>query len=199
MAEFRSRGRGRPRSQAVDHALVEAALAEFTDHGFREMSMQSIAARAGVSKVSLYRRWPSKIAVTKEILQLMGQATIVADHGSVAADVRHLVREALVPAEAKTAATVLMRTMGEIAGNPELLALYREHLLGPRIQQIRALIERARGRAEIPEGLDTDVIAMTIAGPIFAYQLSVLTETDTDLPENVIDQITRTILSGITA
>ncbi|WP_163750832.1 TetR/AcrR family transcriptional regulator [Mycolicibacterium helvum] len=174
-------------------------MAEFTDHGFREMSMQSIAARAGVSKVSLYRRWPSKIAVTKEILQLMGQATIVADHGSVAADVRHLVREALVPAEAKTAATVLMRTMGEIAGNPELLALYREHLLGPRIQQIRALIERARGRAEIPEGLDTDVIAMTIAGPIFAYQLSVLTETDTDLPENVIDQITRTILSGITA
>ncbi|GAB1815901.1 TetR/AcrR family transcriptional regulator [Mycobacterium sp. MUNTM1] len=197
--ERAGRRRGRPRSTAVDAALLQAAVDEFTANGFRDMSMESIATRAGVSKVSLYRRWTSKIAVTEEILRLMSQTTTPTDQGSLEADVRHLIGQSVGTPQAMTTARVLMRTMGEISGDPKLLALYREHLLRPRIEQIHTLIERARRRGEIHPNLDTDVIAMTIAGPVFLYQLSVLTNTDTDLPEDMPDQMIRAILVGISA
>ena len=81
------RRRGRPVSDSVDRALAAAALEEFILRGYQAMSMESIAARAGVSKVSLYRRWSSKLAIATEVLQFLSKTTTpVEDHGSLRHD-----------------------------------------------------------------------------------------------------------------
>src|SRR5262249_29834109 len=105
--------RGRPRSGSVDRVLQEAARAEFAERGYRAMSMESIAARAGVSKVSLYRRWPSKAAVAAEVLAQMGEASPVTDAGSLKADLRALIARTIGSPDAKATARMIMRTMGE--------------------------------------------------------------------------------------
>jgi len=194
-----ARRRGRPRSVSVDRALIRAALAEFVKSGYREMSMESIAARAGVSKVSLYRRWGSKLAVAADVLRLMSETAQPEDHRSLEADVRHLLRESIGSSGATASARVLMRTMGEISGNSELLALYRENLLAPRLDQMRLLVERARARGELRAGLSTDVAVAMIAGPIFLYFLSLLAEAEADLPADLPGALTRSILKGISA
>jgi AcrR family transcriptional regulator len=108
------------------------------------MSMQSIAARAGVSKVSLYRRWSSKLASASEVLQFLSKSTTpVEDHGSFEADIRALLKESVGSSNAKFAAKIVMRVMGEISTTAELLALYRTHLLAPRLEQLRGVVERA--------------------------------------------------------
>ena len=189
---------GRPRSGSVDRALTEAIFKEFTTHGFHAMSMESIAARAGVSKVSLYRRWSSKLAVTAEVLRSLSKITPLEDHGSLAADIHALLTEYIGSSTAKSAAKIFMRTMGEISGDPKLLALYREHLLAPRLGQLRGIVERARTRKELRSDLPTDVACAVIAGPLFLYYLTLLTEAEVNLPNNIAEQLTRAILRGIT-
>jgi AcrR family transcriptional regulator len=193
------RPRGRPRSTSVDSALVKAALDEFTANGFHAMSMESIAARARVSKVSLYRRWSSKLAVAADVLRLLSETSIPEDHGSLEADILALLEASIGSPKAKSAAKVFMRTMGEISSNPELLALYRTHLLAPRIEQIRALVARARARNEIRDALPTEIAAATIAGPLFLYYLTVLANADGQWPHNLVEELMGAILQGIGA
>jgi AcrR family transcriptional regulator len=117
-----ARRRGRPVSGSVDRALAKAAVDEFVQRGYHAMSMESIAARAGVSKLSLYRRWNSKLAVTTEVFRILKDAKTLADQGSLEADIRFLVRQSTGSPGAKSAARLLMRTMGEISDSPELMA-----------------------------------------------------------------------------
>ena len=194
-----TRGRGRPRSGSVDAALAKAAAEEFLEFGYRDMTMESIAARAGVSKVSLYRRWSSKEAVVADVLRGMGEARPPEDCGTLEADVFALLKDAIESPDARSAATVLMRTMGEISGSPELLALYRTHLLAPRLAQLRAIVVRAASRGEIRPDVAPDVAGAMIAGPLFLYYLNVLAEVEVELPEDLAVQMTRAILNGILA
>jgi len=190
-------GPGRPRSGSVDRALREAALAEFVEHGYRAMSMESIAARAGVSKVSLYRRWPSKASVAAEVLAQMAEHSPMADAGSLKADLRALIGHALGSPDAKAAARMIMRTMGEIADDPDLMAIYRERVLRPRLYQARSLVSRARARGELRKNLPVDLAAALVGGPLFLYYLALLAEADVDLPADPAGDLTRLILHGI--
>jgi len=161
------------------------------------MSMESIAARAGVSKVSLYRRWSSKLALVTEVLRMLGKATPVEDHGSLAADIRALLKQSIGSDSARSGAKIAMRLAGEIGIDPELRALYRTHLFAPRMQQLRGLVERARSREELREGLPTDVVCAMIGGPLFLHYLTVLAEVDVDAPGDLVEQLTRAILRGV--
>ena len=192
-----ARRRGRPVSGSVDRALAKAAVDEFVQRGYHAMSMESIAARAGVSKLSLYRRWNSKLADTTEVFRNLKDAKTLADQGSLEADIRFLVRQSTGSPGAKSAARLLMRTMGEISDSPELMASYREHLLTPRLGQLRAVVERARTRGELRADLSTDIACAIIAGPLFLHYLTILADLEMNLPGDWAEQLTSLILDGI--
>lgn len=191
------RPRGRPSDESIDRALLDAALAEFTQRGYRDMSVESIAARAGVSKVSLYRRWSGKPEIMGEVFRLMSELSPVEDRGSFAADIRALLEEYIGSSAASDAGKVLLRTMGEISGNLDLLALYRRHFLEPRMDQLRGLVGRARDRGELRPGLAIDVACAMIAGPLFLYYLTLLAQADLDLPVDLVEHLVRSILRGV--
>jgi AcrR family transcriptional regulator len=196
----RGRPRGRPPSEAVDRALERAAVEEFVERGFHAMTMESIAARAGVSKLSLYRRWSSKLVVTEEVFRMLSQTRIPEDQGSLEADLRSLVARATgAGQEALTMAKVLMRTMGEISEHPALLAAYRERLLKPRLEQMRTVLARARQRGELRPDVPVDLASAVVAGPLFLYYLSLLAGGGLQLPTDVAAAFTRVILGGIGA
>lgn len=68
--------KGRPRSDTAHQAILKAALEEVLEKGFRGMSMDSAAARAGVGKMTIYRRWPNKGAMLMDaFLELVGPET----------------------------------------------------------------------------------------------------------------------------
>jgi AcrR family transcriptional regulator len=64
-----TRGRGRPRRAEADAEILEAALAMLRVGGYRELSLDEVARRAGTAKSSIYRRWPSKAALAAEVLR----------------------------------------------------------------------------------------------------------------------------------
>ncbi len=192
-----TRPRGRPSDDSIDRGLLEAALSEFNERGYHAMSMESIAARAGVSKVSLYRRWDSKPAIVAEVFRFMSETAPPADRGGFEADIRALLDESRGSSAATSAGKIVMRTMGEISGDPELLALYRRHLLAPRMEQLRTLVKRAKARGELRADVPIDVACAMIAGPLFLYYLTLLADAEVDMPRDLAKRLTRTILGGI--
>ncbi|MFO0682213.1 MAG: TetR/AcrR family transcriptional regulator [Sandaracinus sp.] len=193
------RPRGRPRSASVDEALAKAALEEFRANGFHRMSMDAIAERAGVSKVSLYRRWGSKLEVVGEVMRRMSDTAPPADHGDFVSDVRALLRASMGTPEARSAARMLMRTVGELADDPALLEVYRTHLFAPRMAQMRALVERAKARSELREGLSVEVASALIAGPIFVFMLAHLVDERSRVSPRAVDELAEAIRRAVVA
>ena len=132
------------------------------------------------------------------MLQFLSKTTTpVEDHGSFEADIRALLKESVGSSIAKFAAKIVMRMMGEISATAELLALYRTHLLAPRLEQLRGVVERARARKELRASLPTDIACAMIAGPLFLYYLTLLAEADVDVSSNPAEQLTRAILRAL--
>jgi AcrR family transcriptional regulator len=190
------RRRGRPRSEPAHRALLEAALREFVARGYEAMSLEAIAAAAGVSKLTLYRRWDSKLTLVRELLASLSEETPMEDEGSLEADLRVLLREAYQAATASPAGQIMPRFVAEIASHPELLDVYRTLILRPRLERLQTLIARARARGELREDLPWPILADMFGGPIF-YHLTVLALVEPDLPENTPELLTQAILRGI--
>ena len=114
------RRRGRPRSEPAHRALLEAALREFVVRGYEAMSLEAIASAAGVSKLTLYRHWDSKLALVQEVLQSLSDETPMEDQGSLEEDLRVLLREAYRAGTASPAGQIMPRLVGEIASHPRV-------------------------------------------------------------------------------
>src|SRR5262249_32941763 len=167
--------------------------------GFHGMSMDAIATRAGVSKVSLYRRWGSKLEAVAEVMRLMSDTSVPEDHGNLAADIHAMLQANIGARDAREAARMLMRTVGELAGTPELLAIYREHLLAPRRAQRRTLVDRARSGGELRDGVLFETASAMIGGPISLSLLVLLVDEDARWSARLIEEFTSAILRGIGA
>ncbi len=190
------RRRGRPRSEPAHRALLEAALREFVARGYEAMSLEAIAAAAGVSKLTLYRRWDSKLALVREILQSVSDETPIEDQGSLEENLRVLLREAYQASITSLAGQIIPRLVAEVASHPELREVYRKEILRPRLERLKVLIARAHGRGELREDFPFPILADMFAGPIF-YHLTVLALVAPNTPEDVPELLTQAILRGI--
>ena len=192
----RPRRRGRPRSEPAHRALLEAALREFVVRGYEAMSLEAIAAAAGVSKLTLYRRWDSKLALVRELLQSVSDETPIEDQGSLEENLRVLLREAYQASITSLAGQIIPRLVGEVASHPELLEVYQKEILGPRLERLRVLIAHAHERGELREDLPFTILADMFAGPIF-YHLTVLALVEPSTSDDVPELLTQVILRGI--
>jgi AcrR family transcriptional regulator len=191
------RPRGRPNDSSIDEALLEAAYDEFVKKGYHTMSMEAIAARAGVSKVSLYRRWNSKAEIAADVFKVMNGQDQPIEAETLEAYVQKLMHTSIHGSGAREYGRLVMRTIGEIVENPELLTAYRGQLLMPGLEQLRQVIDRARQRGEIAQDLSTDAVCAVIAGPLFLYYLVLLAKADIKLDGDAAEQISRLIMDGI--
>ncbi len=160
------------------------------------MSLEAIAAAAGVSKLTLYRRWDSKLALLREVLHELSDETPMEDQGSLEEDLRVLLREAYRASIASPAGQIVPRFVAEIASHPELLEMYQTEILRSRMARLKALIARAYERGELREDLPFTILADMFAGPLF-YHLTVLALVEPNQSENVPDLLTQAILRGI--
>lgn len=190
------RRRGRPRSELAHRALLDAAIREFVARGYEAMSLEAIAAAAGVSKLTLYRRWDNKLALVREIMQSLSDESPIEDQGSLEEDLRVLLQEAYQASNTRPAEQIMPRLVGEVASHPELLEIYQKEILRPRLERLKVLIAHAHERGELREDLPFTILADMFAGPIF-YHLTVLSLAEPNMPDEVPGLLTQAILRGI--
>lgn len=156
---------GRPRSAEADEAIVDATVALLSEEGFDRLSMDGVAARAGVGKATIYRRWPSKEAL---VIEAVARRT-----DPFPDDATGPVRDRLVAilegmlAASRTGAGRLLRCMvGASVSNPPLAEHYRAQILEPRRARIAELVREGVANGELRPDLDVDVAVDVVVGAL---------------------------------
>jgi AcrR family transcriptional regulator len=185
-----SRPGGRPRDAALDEAIILATRNRLVSDGYSRMTIGDIAADAGVSRPTLYRRWDSKFDLVVDAL----------DYGfrrqkdSYVVDLADLSpREALVeavrrldPAYFNPDAMVLMGNFaGEAARTPELLEILRRHAVEPRVTLVENVLAELQERGAVRHDIDRHTIATLCFGSYFAAFYR--GEVSAELPDQVVD------------
>ncbi|MCG8589773.1 MAG: TetR/AcrR family transcriptional regulator [Proteobacteria bacterium] len=155
---------GRPRSEEAHKAILDATLELLVEVGFSALTVEGVAARAGVGKATIYRRWPSKLPLVVEAFgQLPGFDEV--DSGSLAEDLKKMLRAYLQSFNTTALAVVLPSLAGERTHNPELSELF-EPVSKERRQPLLHAFDRAKQRGEVPADLDINLAADLVVGPI---------------------------------
>lgn len=171
--------------------MLEATLRLLAEHGYARVTIEGVAAEAGVAKTTIYRRFSDKADLVAAAVAMVRGLDEPPDTGDARADVVALVRRfhALMTGPART---VLASLLAEERHAPELLARFRERLIAPSREQGRALLERAKERGEIRADADPDAIMDMLAGSYFTRHLAGVPVTDST-PEELVDALWRGI------
>ena len=140
--------RGRPRSKELDASILTATLELAAEVGINGMSMDELAQRAGVSKASIYRRWPSKeLLVIDALRSAMGPLDAV-DTGDVGGDLRAILGDLVARFSSKERMNDVLPHLIEVATHDPALRVELEAYTQLRRVPLRASLERgvARGR-----------------------------------------------------
>ena len=159
---------GRPRSERARQAILQAAADMLLDEGMARVSMDAVAERAGVSKATIYRWWPSKERLALEALvEWTGTGSSPRDTGSLRGDLLALVQPWVREIRRRPFGRVIAALVTEARSNAEFAEEYRRHFVELRRVPMRAAFERAIARGEAPADLDVEVALDLIYGPIY--------------------------------
>jgi AcrR family transcriptional regulator len=151
--------RGRPRSAEADRAILSATLELLAERGLDAMSIEEVAARAGVGKTTIYRRWTSKglLALDAFVISFRAEQPLP-DTGTLRGDLLSALH-AWVRAVTQTAmGPMLTGLIAEAQHDPDLRGAWRDRVLEPLRTQHRVMLDRAIARGEIPASVDRDVV-----------------------------------------
>jgi len=185
---------GRPRSERAERAIIEAALSVFAESGTEGLCIEKVAARAGVGKATIYRRWPGKEDLLLDAIGAL-QAPLPEPAGrSVREDlvlVLGAMRDAVAdPRRAREFALLL----GEGAKYPRLMARYVETMLEPRREVIRSVLRRGVATGELRPGTDIEAALFMLTGAVLArgkYDPA-------SMPPGYVERVVDELLLGLT-
>jgi AcrR family transcriptional regulator len=187
-----ARAPGRPRSARVDEAILSAARAELAERGYARMSVDAVAARAGVSKPTVYLRHPTKADLATAAIASMRAESRPAPTGDVRADLIAHLRLLRAGLERPYGMATLGTVLAEEHETPELLALFRERLVKPRRRELRAVLEAARERGDLCADANLDVAVSALVGAFFARYLA-----GESLGGRFVSALVDTVLDGL--
>jgi AcrR family transcriptional regulator len=161
---------GRPRSQQSHQAMLQATLELLAEVGFEAISMDGIAARAGVGKTTIYRRYSSKEELVADAIESLRQDLVLPDTGDLSRDLEVLIESAaqitLSPLGRQTVAMIISNA----SRNPQFAQIYWQKYLNPRRDAFAQVINRAKARNQVPVDLDAGLTFDMISG-VMLYAL----------------------------
>ncbi len=185
---------GRPLDEHARTEILDAAVTLLTEEGFAGVTVDTVAATAGVSKATIYRRWSSKEALLLEAAScLSGGPQELPDSGSLRDDLLALYQGFLPALIDGVPGQMLPQMVAEGTRNPEIRALLAD-FSDSRRGRWRTVIERAAARGQLVDGLDTEVVVDCLTGPLFTRLLVTGRPLSAELAERVVD----VVLTGIT-
>jgi AcrR family transcriptional regulator len=184
---------GRPRSPAADTAIRDTTLELLRNEGYANLTMAGVAAGAGVSTATLYRRWRSKLDLVVDVLQALAEEWPIPDTGSLEGDCRSLLHT--MRARLSSTEPIMRGLVGEFSRNDELAGAIRRHLILPRRAAMLEVLDRAAARGELRPDVDHDLVCDILAGALY-YRLAVLGR---PLTKAVADDLTDLVLRAVEA
>jgi AcrR family transcriptional regulator len=184
--------RGRPRSEQARRAILASAMDLLFDQGLNAMSMDDVARRAGVSKATIYRWWPSKERLALDALADEWASSAPADQndtGTLRGDLLARFRPWVRQLNRKPYARVVAGLVAAAQTDAEFAELYRAHFVQPRRVATRDILVRARDRGDIAADTDLEVTLDLLYGPIYHRLLHGHAPITQPFAQHVIDAV----------
>jgi AcrR family transcriptional regulator len=155
---------GRPRDPRIDNAVLRATVELLGKSGYADLSVDAIAKRAGTSKPAIYRRWPSKAHLVHEAVFPISEATELPDTGSLAGDVREMVRRSAGVLTTPAARAAMPGLLAEMATDPALHAKLLDRFGDVTSFGMTERLDDAAKRGEVRPGVSAADLVEAIAG-----------------------------------
>ncbi|WP_235825986.1 TetR/AcrR family transcriptional regulator [Candidatus Frankia alpina] len=192
-------GRGRPRDESREQAILDAALELLVEVGYDRMSMVAVAARARASKATIYRRWSCKDEMVVEALRRHGPAEHVpADTGCLRDDIAAEVR-LMINAVSGPEGALLVGVLRAASESPRLAAVIQANLLQRKVDLGRCLLERAMRRGDLLAKAEPALLIEVILAMIFTRLLVTGEPLDEAFADHIVDDVVLPLLAGRSA
>ena len=157
----------RPLDTKIDDAIHAATLALLAERGFARMSVEAVAAAAGVGKPAIYRRHSDKASLVAAVIARSLPVLQPPDLGDTRAELWQAVEQGFPP-DGATYVGLIGGLIAEHERHPELIDAFRRHVLHPRRAVVRALIERGQERGDLRRDIEPEAALDLFAGPFVA-------------------------------
>lgn len=176
--------RGRPRRRETDEAVVAATLDVLRESGYPGLSIEAVAARAGVSRPTVYRRWPTKQRLVVHALSDQIPPLVPPDTGDPLADLRVMLTELTSRLIGSGLGRIVVAVHTEAGGDPELFTHLRELYLGARLEPYADVLRRGAARGRIRPDVRPELARDLLVGPLFYHWI-----VEGEVTEEYLDQL----------
>ncbi|MFE9094321.1 TetR/AcrR family transcriptional regulator [Streptomyces sp. NPDC007264] len=187
--------RGRPRSEAVERAIIEGVMKLIEDGApLADLSIERIARTAGVGKATIYRRWSNKEDLFVDVMRAAEPEDPELPGTSLRDDLVVLLESLRQRGLASRSSALLRNVHGQMKSSPRIWAAYHATVIAPRRRLGVDLLRRGQLNGELRQDVDVDLMNDILVGPMLVR--SVL-RPDAALEEGLAEQIVDTVLKGL--
>lgn len=193
----RAKGRAPDRrSDRARVAVLHAADDLLVERGYAGVTIEGIAARAGVAKQTIYRWWPSKFEILMEtFLEDAAGALEIPDTGTVDGDLREHLRRLADFLTAEPAGRVMLALIGQAQHDPDVARAFQRRFLDERRVLDQSILERGAARGDLRSDTDLGLVIDMTYGPV--YHRVLLTGLPVD--DQFIDGLVSYVMAAVAA
>jgi len=164
---------GRPRSERSHRAILDTAARLLRERGYANITIEGVAAEAGVGKTTIYRRWSTKASLYMDLYaELAAKIVPPADTGDLVTDLALLVRGAFKLYRETAAGLALAGILAEAQSNAEVSKIVRNEFVPSRTRITLTILERAAKRGDIRKDIDLRRASEIVSGGVWFYVLA---------------------------
>jgi AcrR family transcriptional regulator len=186
--ESPTRSPGRPRDPAIDDAILDATLAVLADDGYAGLTMDRVAASAGVSKATIYRRWPTRRDVLLAAVDHLSSAVPAPDTGTLRGDLATIAHGLADVFAAPSTGPLVAALVGQAARDADLADALRTGFLAARRAAALDALRAAKARGEVCD-INLEVAVDLLAAPFYYRLLVTGAPINNDLADQVVDAV----------
>lgn len=188
-------GRGRPRSEAVERAIVEGVMKLLEDGvPLADISIERLARTAGVGKATIYRRWSGKEELFVDVLRGAEPADPELKGVSMRDDLVVLLESLRRRGLVSRSSAILHNVYAQMKSSPKLWAAYEATVIAPRRRRGIEVLRRGQENGELRDDVDIELLNDMFVGPMLVRSVM---RPDTELPEDLAERIVDTLLEGL--
>jgi AcrR family transcriptional regulator len=158
---------GRPRDPGYDKVILDATLGILNDKGYAGLTVDGVAARTGVGRPTIYRRWRSKPALVIAALTQSPNLSLTPDTGTLRDDLMAFQRDQVMMMDRPASRRITAGLVADLVSDPELAETYLGDYVGLRQMSVREALQRGIERGELRADADLSLIYDLLIGPLF--------------------------------
>ena len=187
--------RGRPRSEAVERAILEGVMKLLEDGvPLAELSIERVARTAGVGKATIYRRWSGKEELFVDVIRAAEPPDPELPGTSMRDDLVVLLESLRQRGLLSRSSVIMHNAYAQMKSSPKIWKAYHANVIQPRRELGREVLRRGQSNGELRTDVDLDLANDMFVGPMLVR--SVL-RPDADLPEGLAEEIVDMVLQGL--